>query len=73
MTHGASPLCGTLGTLHTLRSPSDVWAANISDFCLDDEPCQASPAMGEGDRGLVRVWRMVKVGCSVAIKMEPLR
>lgn len=45
----------------------------MSDFCLDEEPCQARPAMGEGDLGVVRVWRMVKEGCRVAIKMEPLR
>jgi hypothetical protein len=73
ITQGASPPWGTLGTLHTLRSPSDVWAANISDFCFDDEPCHASPAIGEGARGVVSVWRMVNDGCSVAIRIEPFR
>ncbi len=73
ITHGASPPWGTLGTLHTRKSPSDIWAANISDFCLDDDPCQASPAIGEGAFGVVRVCRMVNEGWSVAIRMEPLR
>lgn len=73
MTHGTSPLCGTFGTLHTRRSPSVVCAASISDFCFDEDPCQAKPAIGEGDLGVVRVCRMVNDGCSVAIKMEPFR
>ena len=72
ITQGAS-LCGAFGTLQTLRSPSDVWDANISDFCLEDDPCQASPAIGEGALGVVRVWRMVKDGWRVAIRMEPFR
>jgi hypothetical protein len=73
ITHGESPPWGTLGTLHTLRSPSDVWAANISDFCFEEEPCQASPAIGEGARGVVNVCRIVNDGCSVAIRIDPLR
>lgn len=73
ITQGVSPLWATFGILHTLRSPSEVCAASISDFCLDDEPCQASPAIGEGALGVVRVCRMVNEGWSVAIKIEPLR
>ena len=73
ITHGASLPCWALGTLHTRRSPSDVWAANISDFCFDEEPCQARPAIGEGFLGVVRVCRMVKDGCRVAMRIEPLR
>lgn len=73
MMQGLSPAWGALGTLHTRRSPSAVWAASISDFCLDEEPCHARPATGEGALGVVRVCRMVKEGCNVAISMEPLR
>ena len=40
---------------------------------MDEEPCQARPAIGDGLRGVVRVCRMVKDGCRVAIRMEPLR
>ncbi len=54
--------CGVLGTLQTRRSPSEVWVANMSDFCLAEDPCQASCDMGEGPLAVVRVWRMVKDG-----------
>lgn len=70
ITQGGS-LLGALGTLQTRRSPSHVWVASISDFCFDDEPCQAKLMMGEGCFGVVRVCRMVKVGCSVTMRMEP--
>lgn len=73
MTQGASVPCAALGTLHTLRSPSVDCAASISDFCFEEEPCQASPASGDGALGVVRVWRMVKDGWRVAIRIEPLR
>lgn len=62
---------GGFDTLQTRRSPSHVWEANISDFCLDDEACQASETMGEGERWVVRVCKMVKLGCKVARRMVP--
>jgi hypothetical protein len=43
----------------------------MSDFCLDDEACQARPRMGEGARGVERVCMMVKLGRRVAIRIEP--
>ena len=73
ITHGESPACEIFGTLHTRRSASDIWAASMSDFCLDEDPCQASPAMGDGALGVVRVCKMLKDGCSVAMRMEPFR
>ena len=47
MTLGAS-LVGGLATLQTLKSPSDVCVASISDFCFDDEACHARFAIGDG-------------------------
>lgn len=64
-------LLGALGTLHTRRSPSMVCVASMSVFCLEEEPCQASPVMREGARVVVRVCRMVKDGWRVAMRMEP--
>ena len=43
----------------------------MSDFCREDEACHASVTMGEGPREVVRLWRMVNLGCNVAIKSEP--
>lgn len=43
------------GTLHTRRSPSDVWAASKSFFCFDEDACQASCAIGEGALAVVSV------------------
>lgn len=60
-----------LATLQTRRSPSWVWTASMSDFCRDEEACQLKVTMGEGAREVVRLWRIVKRGCSVAIKREP--
>lgn len=65
-------VAGSFETLHTRKSPSDVCVASISVFCFDDEPCQASPVIGEGPRAVLRVCRIVK-GRRVAIKIEPLR
>lgn len=45
----------------------------MSVFCLDDDPCHASPVILDGARVVVNVCRMVKDGCSVAISIEPLR
>src|SRR4051794_39896240 len=60
-----------LGTLQTLRSPSCVCTANMSDFCLDDEACHTSVTMGDGPLDVVRLCRIVNRGCSVAIRREP--
>ena len=54
MTLGAS-LVGGLATLHTLKSPSEVCVASISDFCLDDEACHARFAIAEGPLDVLRV------------------
>jgi hypothetical protein len=54
MTLGAS-LVGGLATLQTLRSPSEVWVASISDFCFDDEACHARFAIGEGPLAVLSV------------------
>lgn len=45
--------------------------ASISDFCFDDEACQASDTMGDGARDVVRVCKMVNDGCRAAIKIDP--
>jgi hypothetical protein len=54
MTLGAS-LVGGLATLQTLKSPSEVCVASISDFCLDDEACHARFAIAEGPLDVLRV------------------
>lgn len=59
--------------LHMRRSPSAVWAASMSDFCFEDEPCQASPFSGEGARVVLSVCKIVNEGCNAAIRIEPLR
>ena len=65
--------CPVLGTLHTRRSPSAVWVPSISVFCFDEEPCQARPVILDGALEVVNVWSIVKAGCKVATKIEPLR
>lgn len=62
---------GGFATLHTLKSPLEAWVANMSDFCFEDEACQASEIIGEGPRAVVKVWRMVNWGRRVAIKIDP--
>jgi hypothetical protein len=64
-------LDGAFGTLHTRRSPSIVWVASMSVFCLDDEPCQPRPVIRDGALVVVKVCSIVKDGCRVAIKIEP--
>lgn len=67
--------CSAVGgfeTLQTRRSPSIVWEANMSDRCFVDDACHDRFTIGEGARGVVKVWRMVKEGCRATIKMEPL-
>jgi hypothetical protein len=54
--------CGVFGTLQTLRSPSAVWVASMSVFCLEEEPCQAKPVIRDGARDVVSVWRIVNAG-----------
>ena len=71
ITLGASPV-GGFATLQTLKSPSEVCVASMSDFCFVEEACQARFAMGEGPLDVVRVCNMVKAGCSAAKRIEPL-
>lgn len=53
---------GGFEILHTRRSPSEVWVASMSDFCLVEEACHDKFAIGEGARGVVSVCKMVKLG-----------
>lgn len=62
---------GGFETLQTRKSPSCVWEANMSDRCLVDDACHDRLTIGDGARGVVKVWRMVKEGCRATIKMEP--
>jgi hypothetical protein len=71
MTRGGSAV-GGFETLQTLRSPSAVCVASMSDFCFDDEACHVRFTIGEGARDVVSVWRIVKAGCNAANNMEPL-
>jgi hypothetical protein len=57
--------------LHIRKSLSAVCAANMSDFCLDEEACQASAFMGDGALAVLRVCRIVNEGCRPAIRIEP--
>ena len=57
--------------LHTRRSPSIVCAANMSDFCFEDDPCHASLFNGDGARFVLKVCKIVNEGCRVAIKIDP--
>ncbi len=70
-TLAGSSLLYDLDTLHTRRSPSFVCEASISDFCLDEEACQARLKIGDGPLEVVRLCRIVNLGWSVAIKREP--
>lgn len=54
ITRGDS-LPGGLVTLQILRSPFDACVASMSDFCFDEEACQASEIIGDGPREVVRV------------------
>ena len=62
---------GGFATLQTRRSPSEVCVANISDFCFVEDACHANLLIGEGARGVVSVWRIVKEGCKAAINIDP--
>lgn len=65
-------MVGGLDTLQTLKSPSAVWVASISDFCFEDEACHVKETIGDGLRDVVSVWRIVKAGCNAASRIEPL-
>jgi len=54
MTLGVSAV-GGFATLQTRRSPSEVCVANMSDFCFDEEACQANVTIGDGARDVVKV------------------
>jgi hypothetical protein len=71
MTLGGSAVAG-FDTLQTLRSPSAVWVASMSDFCFEDEACHVNVTIGEGARDVVKVCRIVNDGCNAASKIEPL-
>jgi hypothetical protein len=71
ITRGIS-LDGGLATLHTLRSPSYVCVASMSDFCLEEEACHAKVAIGDGLREVVRVCKIVNVGVNPASNIDPL-
>lgn len=57
--------------LQTRRSPSCVWVASISDFWRDEDACQAKVTIGDGPLEVVRLWRIVNLGCKAAIRSEP--
>ena len=62
---------GGFATLQTLKSPFEDCVANMSDFCFDEDACQASERIGEGPREVVSVWRIVNWGRRFAIKIDP--
>ena len=70
MTLGVSTV-GGLAMLQTLRSPSKLCIASISDFCLVDEACHARFIIGEGARDVDRVCKIVKDGCKATIRIDP--
>lgn len=70
MTRGGS-FPGGLATLHTLKSPFADSVASISDFCLEEEACQAKESMDDGPREVAIVCKIVNVGWRVAIIIEP--
>ena len=70
-TFGVS-LLGCFAMLQTLRSPSSICVASMSDFCFEDDPCHANVTTGDGGRVVVRVCSMVKVGCRVTMRIDPL-
>ena len=70
MTLGVSAV-GGLAILHTLKSPSKLCIANMSDFCFADEACHARFTIGEGARDVDNVCKMVKDGCRATIRIDP--
>ena len=67
---GFSAVAG-LAILQTRRSPSDVCDVSMSDFCFEDEACQARLTIGDGERDVFSVCKTVKEGCRLAMMMEP--
>ena len=43
----------------------------MSDFCFEEDACQAIVMIEDGPREVVRVWRIVNWGRRVAIKIDP--
>jgi hypothetical protein len=43
----------------------------MSDFCFEEDPCQASLFSGDGARFVLKVCKIVNEGCKVAIKIDP--
>lgn len=70
-TFAGSALLKALDTLQTLESPSLVWTASMSDFCRDEDACQLSETIGEGPLEVVRLCKIVNLGCRVATSREP--
>ena len=67
---GAADFTG-FAILQTLRSPSNVCVASMSDFCLAEEACHARLTIGEGALAVVKVCKIVKVGCKDTIRIDP--
>jgi hypothetical protein len=44
----------------------------MSDFWRDDEACHANVTIGDGPLEVLRLCRMVNLGCNAAIKSDPL-
>lgn len=61
-TFAVSLLVGDFAMLHTRRSPSLVWDASISDFCLELDACHANVTIGDGARDVVRLCNIVNLG-----------
>ena len=70
MAFGTSAPAG-LAMLQTLRSPLAICTASMSDLCLEEDACHASPIMGDGVTDVERVCNIVKDGSSEAISIEP--
>jgi hypothetical protein len=58
-------------TLQTRKSPLCVCVESMSDFWRDDDACHANVTIGEGERDVVRLCKIVKRGCSVAMRSDP--
>lgn len=43
----------------------------MSDFCRDDDACQLNETMGEGPLDVVKLCKIVNLGCKVAMSKEP--
>lgn len=61
-TFAGSLLLNDFATLHTLKSPSSVCTANMSDFWREDDACQARVTIGEGALEVLRLCSIVNLG-----------